>query len=435
MYHETSSKLPNFEKPELISGELGEPFLVLSISEIRQAEECHDVQIIQTADGPVHTRPGDLVVSMPNGERYPISSVIYFGTYEVLGMAGRHLVGRRLYHARFAWEVMSSSVEITYGQDRGTVSGNRGDWIYQSDDSDYGLINAQASTQSYVSVGSKADFDAIDWSSRTDLVGLLLNTMAPVLTFLALLSYSAYSGYLGDPEGYLGSGLLLCEALLILLALAIVFQSRKGSWSLKKAVERSFDLALYSQDFAEAIGERGSALFPNMVLWRAVQRPNDSMASFKRDCLENVKDKLNILLDNERVKLEKLRNLETLAHSAIYAAGAVILLTISVLLFFKHSWWLEIFAIWLPSVVAALHSFSYRKNVQQSIATGEEFVVEMAFVKQRLTALTHAKNDIEIGSEAHIEVSSVLRLLCKCIAQVTQGEVARAAAGKLDIPV
>ncbi len=62
------------EKPTaaLVSGEVSEPLVVLSRSEIRNAEILEAQQEFRTADGFVTGRPGDVVVMAYGGEPYPI---------------------------------------------------------------------------------------------------------------------------------------------------------------------------------------------------------------------------------------------------------------------------------------------------------------------------------------------------------------------------
>ena len=148
----------------LVSGEVSEPIVVLSRSEIRNAEILETQQDFQTADGFVTGRPGDVVVTAYGGERYPIPRSVFFGTYEVIGQVGRRLVARRLIHTRRAWPVVSANAAFDYGKGRGTVAVMKGAWLYQTDDADFGVINPDVKHKGHTEAGTVASLSR-DWEA------------------------------------------------------------------------------------------------------------------------------------------------------------------------------------------------------------------------------------------------------------------------------
>src|SRR5690349_19550962 len=132
--------VPSNPPSHLFKGKLGPELVVLSVSLVRTAQRAEIESVVETADGPVKARVGDFVLSTADGEQYPIPASIFYGAYQVLGSAGTRFVGRRLLHARRAWEVLSPDAEFDYGPGRGKIAAPKGGWIYRSDESDYGYI-------------------------------------------------------------------------------------------------------------------------------------------------------------------------------------------------------------------------------------------------------------------------------------------------------
>src|ERR1022692_554495 len=87
---------PSAPPPHLYKGELGPEMVVLSVSLVRVARRVETESVVETADGPVKARVGDVIVTTSEGEHYPIPSSVFFGAYQVLGGVGTRLVGRRL---------------------------------------------------------------------------------------------------------------------------------------------------------------------------------------------------------------------------------------------------------------------------------------------------------------------------------------------------
>src|SRR6266849_1935975 len=130
--------VPSAPPTHPFKGELGPELVVLSVSIVRVAQRVETEELVETADGPVRARVGDFVVTTADGERYPIPAFVFFGAYRVLGQVGARFVGRRLLHARRAWEVLADHAEFDYhaecdyGPGRGKVAAPKGGWIYRS---------------------------------------------------------------------------------------------------------------------------------------------------------------------------------------------------------------------------------------------------------------------------------------------------------------
>src|ERR1700748_2175809 len=128
---------PSAGLPPQVRGTFGHELIVLSLSDVRQAEELHAPIRLDTANGEVKGRDGDIVITAPWDERYPIKRAIFYGTYQVLGRVGVQFVANRLIHVRRAWPVLSPHAEVDYGPDRGVVAAPKGSWVYRCDDDDY----------------------------------------------------------------------------------------------------------------------------------------------------------------------------------------------------------------------------------------------------------------------------------------------------------
>jgi hypothetical protein len=208
--------VPSAPPTHLFKGDLGPELVVLSVSIVRIVQRVELEELVETADGPVRARVGDFIVITAEGERYPIPPFVFFGTYRVLGRVGPRFVGRRLLHARRAWEVLSDDAEFGYGPGRGKVAAPKGGWIYRSDENDYGYINPDAKKKAHVVVGTVAELNSVDWEAQFRRTAAIMSWLPPAMTLIALLAYS-----LGLKDHQLASQILLgFEG--ILLATAVI---------------------------------------------------------------------------------------------------------------------------------------------------------------------------------------------------------------------
>ncbi len=402
----------------------------MSNSEIRIAEQAVQPGVVVTTDGPVSVRPGDLIVSMPAGERFPILEPIYFGTYEVLSKVGNWFVGRRLLHPRRAWPIESAGAELDYGAGRGWVSGARGDWIYQSDDDDFGLINSNASSQSYVVIGKASELGSAGSSvQRFNLYTSVVALLPPILTGLALLALHWYGNH---PA--LAKALLALEALLLVLGVWGAWYMRTRRWSLRVAIMSADAIARKYQIAAQALGVTASEFFPMMALWRAAQNEGTQAPPLSRKSVATLKKLIDESYQHILVDLEHHHRLERHADALSWFAAAVVLFCLGMVAFAdQHSY--KLIAIWLPSVVGAAHAWTWRRQSLGRVNAASEMLKELRFIKTRLVSLTSDASLDQPEGTSRPETLAVIRMLCHAIAQHSQRELRFTAAETAGIPV
>lgn len=411
------------------SGQCGEELVVLSTPEIRAAERSTERKTIETADGPVDARPGDFIVSMPNGERFPISAGVYFGTYEVLSSVGNWFIGRRLIHRRRVWPVTSSAAEFDYGSDRGSVAIDRGSWLYQSDESDYGVINATAAVTSHTLVCQESALKHADWVRAVRWTDNVLG-MLPVL--LIALGVIALGVQANSPNVALW--LLASEGALLVAGVLLAWRSRSGRWHLRAAVEGGAALAREFQTVVAALGQRQSEAFPMMALWRAAQADSGSTQPPQQTSLSAIKERLNATIDRLTSDLHRHHKLERSVEKLSWIAAAVVLAALAAAATTHQSGY-KLLAIWLPSVVGACHAWLWQRQIRERADSERELISTLQFARNRLMALTREARSAEEKSTAQTELIETLRFLCRCIASHTQRELKLHVSSETPVPV
>lgn len=399
--------------------------VVLGTSDVRAAERAEQAALIETADGPVQARPGDYIVSMPNGERYPVLPAIYLGTYEIISVVGRWHIGRRLRHPRRAWPVKSAAVDFDYGIGRGVVTAPRGAWIYQSGDEDYGVINESAQQTSYAVVGNAAEVTSRDWHALFSRLSTAVIWMPPVLIGMSLLA-------LGFEE--LTDALLVAEVVLLLLGAGAVWWSRRQDWALKAALVAGQHMARAYQVAVAALGLPTSERFPMLALWRAAQDDPPVPARPDATRLRGVKDLVDHSVQELREEAESHHRMARLTSTLPWVAACVMLAGVPVLLA-THHLGLKLFLIWLPSLLGAAHAWHWHHQVEQRAMAVQELARMLRFVKTRLVALAPRDDEPYPDATRDGELVAALRLLCLCVARHTQTELCMAAAEEAPVPV
>lgn len=430
---------------QLLRGEISGPILVISIRDVRSAELLsHDTELL-TADGVVLGRPGDVVITMPQGgERYPILKSVFYGAYQIIGQSQNHVVAQRIMHIRRAWPVISDDAEFNYGADRGRVTVARGGWLYQSDDDDFGLINASVKHTSHTEVGSERAIAGQDWAARYRIVTLGLTFLPPVLTLLALLAF-AQPEVSNVASKSLPSLLLALETVLIAAGVALFGWLRADKWTLKASVKSGLELARRFQPAVELLGQRPSIDFPNMTLWRAAQDPETGSPCARvapteqqQALLLKIKQEIAALLESIRASLHRHHRQERLATGMTLTAVSMIIVCNCLLTLMQPSHRgpaagagvIELLAIWIPSLIGSIHAFHFRRRTSQHGETLSEFRAQLEFVKVRIYAPVP-----EDDHSARQALCANLRLLCKIIAHYNQREIEYALADQPQVPV
>jgi hypothetical protein len=408
----TSSDPP---PPHRFTGSLGEELVVISVPMLRAAQRLDTSSEIETADGPVMGRPGDFVVTQSNGERYPIVASVFYGTYQVLGRVGSRFIGKRLLHIRRAWPIVSAHAEFDYGKGRGKVAAPRGGWIYRSDENDYGLINAEAKLLAHIEVGTAKSLHDIDWKGRFRRAVALISLLPPVMSLLALLAFTAASNH----HCKLSRALLAAEGTCVLLGAAAVWWIRKDRWVLKRAVSSGSEIASNFQCAVGLLGQTGSDLFPDMALWRAAQSDHECPDFFSSQAIRCVKDRVSAAYEDERLDIEEHHTEEKRTNLLSWIAALIVCACIVCAISIK---WqpLELLAIWLPSVVGAMHASASRRQILNRIGAGQEFLAELAFVRSQLMSLV-PDDLLDTQDTARAETfCATLRVLCRAAAEHAQ---------------
>jgi hypothetical protein len=348
----------------------------------------------------------------------------------VIGQVGPTLVARRLIHVRRAWPVESAQVEFDYGPTRGTVAGQRGGWVYRSDDDDYGFINVTAKTEAHVVAGRAEEVFGANWPRRLRLAHGILAWLTPLLTVLALVAFAAA---LSD-RPVAAQRLLAAEAVLLASGLALVWYIRRRRWVLRAAVTSGVSVAARLQCAVDLLGQRPSPTFPMMALWRAAQDGATLPVSYSADTIRRVKNEIAAVADALGHQLHQHHRTETRALALSWGAAALVILCL-VAAIVTHSTVLEMMAIWLPSVVAAAHAWVTTRQLGPRMIAGREFLSELTFVQRQLTALA-PQDSVSPGDRAAAQaLGAAARLLCRCAGVYTQRQLLFAIAEEPGVPV
>jgi hypothetical protein len=416
--------------PHLFRGDLGAELIVLSSSAVRVAQRLDSKLEIETADGVVMGWPGDFVIGLPSGERYPISPSIFYGTYQVLSRAGSRFVGRRLFHDRRAWPIESPFAEFDYGPQRGKVSGERGGWVYQSDEDDYGLINVKAKDEGHIVVGTAAALANTNWERRFKIAVWLLSLLSPALTLVALV---AFASALKD-DHLLSRTLLIVEAIGLVLGVGFFWWIRRDKWVLKSALNSETTIAREFQSAVEILGRRPSQLFPSMALWRAAQDEQKAAPNLSSSSLRNLKEQVGKTYGRLQKEIEDHHAKEAISTTLSWISALTILFCIGYAVY-AHALLSELLAIWLPSAVGAVHGSVWRRQLVHRIGAGKEFLSELSFVQRQLNTLV-PEDKLDQSNEKHVEIlTATLRALCQSAAEHTQRRLQFAIAEDPSIPI
>lgn len=424
----------------LISGNVGESILVLTRPDIRSAEELSAPARYQTADGVVHGRPGDVAMTAYGGEQYPIKRDVFLGTYRVLGRVGSYVIGERLIHVRRAWPVTSDTAVFNYGEDRGTVPVERGGWLYQSDDQDFGLINREVKHVGHLEIGDEARIVARPWAARYDRWTLALAALPPVLSFLALLAFAAAADGLAH---WIPPTLISAETFLLIMGAALVWWMRKDRWLLKACITSGQDLCRRYQVAVEQLGNAPSTDFPGMSLWRCAQsqalseatanvNPRRASSELGLDQDTLLKAEIGSTLEQLTDKIRRCHTRERLSTWATSAAFLTILLVNAYLLGVAHQPFVELAGIWLPALISATHSFNFRRRTTDRIGAMKEFRLQLRFIQTRLF---DAGPPDGTAGDREADRTATLRLLCAIVAQQSQREFLFALSNEADFPI
>jgi len=411
----------NSPTSSLRRGDLDQPLYVLSLPDIRNAEILSEQTIFDTADGQVVGRQGDVAITAYEGERYPILSQVFYGTYEVLGRVGARVIGRRLVHVRRAWPIRSADAEFDYSDNRGVVSVARGGWLYQSDETDFGVINPNVNERGHVVVGSVIEVDSIRWEKRFNHVTNLLTFLPCVLTLLAL---AALAVSLSGHKSWVRDMLLILETMLLLAGATGVWWMRRDRWWLKAALSTGQTLASDFQVAVELLGHERSKSFPQMALWRAAQTEHTTdyaRHSSKKSCamISRATMLIGETIEEMRARISRHHLMHRLVNASAVIAIVMVVASNLWLVVITHITALELLVVWLPALIGALHVLNDRKFGLSRMSLLLETISKLIFVKQQLLATFSLPQD----SDSDHQSEAALKLLCKVIGHYCQEEL------------
>jgi len=265
-------------------------------------------------------------------------------------------------------------------------------------------------------------FSAFSW---------FLTALPPVLALVAL-------GIQGlDEEAAAWKDALIRLEVCLLLSGVVAFACmRLGRWERKAAVRVGADVVRDFQPAAQLLGESPSATFPHMALWRAAQVPTTKVPCHSPEnaaMLDRLYEPLSKLILVIRRKSRASGWIEwgSAAATVLAVAGA---LGGHVWLYFypnPDAHWVEVALLWLPSLIAAIHSWSFRNHVADKARVLEGLATQLEFLRDRMLPLLKwsPEERAEMAEQRH----AMLRLLCRVIGQYCQAEL-RFALGRLLAP-
>jgi len=415
--------------PAFKGSPLGPELLVLSLPQIRSAQLIVEPTRFDTRDGLIVVQPGDVAITAYGKEQYPIHREVFLGAYEVLGRVEQDLVAERLIHVRRAWEVLGDGGSFDYGPGRGIATVERGSWLYQSSDDDFGTVGAEVKHQGHLLVGPADAADRTDWHARTERITNLLGALPPLLILLALSSWVATMHHAANP---LPASLVALEVVLLVAGAATVWTMKRRRWFLRACVQRALSLG---PEFASAVallGHARSRLFPGMALWRAAQ----SRSLDADESRPSTGDDASLLQTLHDALVRRLRMLDDEIHHAhrreaiaswatVIAFGLVLLGNLS-LLYGVHATAIEMLVIWVPALLSAVHAFDLRRRTAERVAALRELGDRLRFAQSRLRA---------DGGSSGPARDAALRVICVAAARFSQRELKMALAAEAPLPV
>lgn len=427
---------PNQELPPgRFRGRTSMPFIILTKMEVRTAEELSSARDIDTADGVVHGRAGDIVVFAYGGERYPISPRIFFGSYEVLARIGPRMVARRLVQVRRAWNVLSAGSSFTYAPERGTVEVTPGSWLYQSDDNDFGIINPEVKDRSHSVVGNEEQLMAVDWQRRIAWRCRYLGFLPTVLTMISLLAFVT-----ADRSGFewLTSTCVALELALLLGGVAIVWFIRRDRWTLRAAAQSDLLMSREYQTAVTLLGHPSSSAFPGSAIWHAAQTPPVACPARSSQETENLVQRLKLQLAKTLQQIgAELKQDHARERMASSAATLAILTIIACNIYHatgSHNLAVSVFAIWLPSLIACIHAFVNLRYLTTRGLAMTTFHRELRFLQSQLFVLT-TEGRSDTGDPREEDLRTTVQALCHAVGRFTQSHLCAVSSQSIEPPV
>ena len=105
---------------------------------------------LPTQQGPVNYSAGDALLTDVEGGRRPVARDTFDIEYAPVAPTRPGKPGRYRKRARVVWaKPVTDAFDVTLDRDRGTLRGQRGDWLVQYAPSDFSVVSAGAFAQTY----------------------------------------------------------------------------------------------------------------------------------------------------------------------------------------------------------------------------------------------------------------------------------------------
>lgn len=399
---------------------LSGPMVVLAAPEVRAIKLITEPSRFNTIDGYVDGRAGDFAVVSQGKEQFPIRPSVFYGAYRILSRFGCDFIAERLVQVRRAWIVMQDGATMDYGEGRGVVSVERGSWLYQSDEGDFGTIHPSSQPASHIVVGPEEQVE-INWTKRVKKVELWLVALPPLLSLLAL---AAFTATLSQDA----TTLIAIEVLLMIAGAAAAWLMHRDRWYLRSCVQTALVLGREFSAAVELLDQQPSWDFPGMAIWRAAQSQENVISK-----LGGTHSNLNYALRDACVR--RLRLLDNGIRSSLNSEHATTMSTIAaflivlganiILLLGDHATFLEVAVIWVPTVVSALRCLTSRARSAERVAAMRDFSDRLRFLHSWLLS------DEASGPQRN----SALRAVCLAAGDYCQRELRLALGATAPFPL
>ena len=251
---------------------------------------------------------------------------------------------------------------------------------------------------------------------------------------LALLAIGAFVSYFLFQQVNLSSGLLAMEGILLLGGVWLYREIRQSKWVEKAAITERSRLVEPLLPIIEKLGEKYSSRFPQMCLWRAAQGNERATGDWNAEDLRQIKGVVSDLLGRLRGDVDSYVSVDRAINwSARIAVLCVIIFGIAAAI--THAWYFETAAIWIPSIVAALHGYSSQKRLLQQQTLGYAVLQEVELLHRQIHLLIGKATEVPETSAERSELEEYLRLICLSIGKLTQEKMRSALSEMPHVPV
>ena len=204
---------------------------------------------------------------------------------------------------------------------------------------------------------------------------------------------------------------------------------------MKAAAFREDSVTSALQSAAEMLGETPSSRFPSMALWRAAQKDDFPSGGVPVAQVRKVQDDVGALRSKILRDAEHSEFFEKLVSFVLGVGVTILVVSSLIVLFSSGHWTLEVLAVWIPSFIGALHSYSSQKQIAHRKTTSRRFISELELIQDQLLQIVSRRVVIDDQSEEKQELVDCLKTLCLMAGRYGQEELRFAMADSPNVPV